>query len=263
MNEETHPALAGRPVSEEAAVSANEPVAGDPGESAESPEPPNAVASGDGNGATQITTESVVEAILFSSDLPLAGNKIARVLGVGDARAVKNHVASLNTRYEQMGASFRIEEQAGGFRMLTLPAYNNWVSKLHAVRRETRLSQAALETLAVVAYKQPVLRADIEAVRGVAVGDVLNRLREMGLVKSVGRAEVVGRPMLYGTTRKFLEVFGLGTLEDLPKVDALALPGGAGGPAQPAEQEEPGEQGNSGASDSSESESAAEAESPD
>ncbi len=108
--------------------------------------------------------------------------------------------------------------------MLTLPAYNNWVSKLLSLRRETKLSPAALESLAVVAYRQPVVRADIEAVRGVAVGDVLNRLREMGLVKIVGRAEVIGRPMLYGTTRKFLEVFGLATLEDLPKVDALALP---------------------------------------
>jgi segregation and condensation protein B len=178
----------------------------------------------DSEAAAEITTESVVEAILFATDSPLPAAKIARILGVGDARSVKKHIESLNARYQQTGASFRIEEVAGGFQVLTLPAYNNWVSKLLSVRRETKLSPAALETLAVVAYRQPVLRADIEAIRGVAVGDILVRLREMGLVKIVGRAEVIGRPMLYGTTKKFLEVFGLASLEDLPKVDALALP---------------------------------------
>ena len=171
----------------------------------------------------EITTESVVEAILLATDAPLPAPRIAQILGVGDARSVKKHIAALNARYERTGATFRIEQLAGGFQILTLPAYNTWVSKLHSVRRETKLSPAALETLAVVAYKQPALRADIEAVRGVAVGDVLNRLREMGLVKIVGRAEVIGRPMLYGTTRKFLQVFGLASLDDLPKVDALAL----------------------------------------
>ena len=91
-------------------------------------------------------------------------------------------------------------------------------------RRETRLSQAALETLAIVAYKQPILRADVEAIRGVAAGEVLNRLRELNLVKIVGRAEEIGRPLLYGTTKKFLDVFGLGSLDDLPKDQELAQP---------------------------------------
>jgi len=103
--------------------------------------------------------------------------------------------------------------------MLTLPVYNNWVKKLQKARGETRLSGAALETLAIVAYKQPVLRADIEVVRGVAVGDMLVRLRDMNLVRIVGRAEEIGRPLLYGTTPHFLEVFGLGSLKDLPKID--------------------------------------------
>jgi len=187
----------------------------------------------------EITTESVVEALLFATDSPLPASRIAQILGVGDARSAKKHIAALNTRYEQDGASFHVEELAGGFQMLTLPAYNNWVSKLHSVRRESRLSPAALETLAVVAYKQPVLRADIESVRGVAVGDVLNRLREMGLVKIVGRAEVVGRPMLYGTTRKFLQVFGLASLEDLPTVDALALPAQQEPAAEPGADSQP------------------------
>jgi segregation and condensation protein B len=105
--------------------------------------------------------------------------------------------------------------------MLTLPAYNTWLTKLLRARDETKLSQAAMETLAIVAYKQPVTRADVEAIRGVAAGDMLNRLREMNLVKIVGRAEDLGRPLLYGTTRNFLEVFGLGSLEDLPQVEVL------------------------------------------
>ena len=172
----------------------------------------------------EITTESIIEAVLFATESPLPAAKIAQILGFGDARVVKKQIAALNERYEGTSAAFRIEELAGGFQMLTLPAYHKWVSRLHSVRRETKLSPAALETLAVVAYKQPVLRADVEAVRGVAVGDILNRLREMGLIKIVGRAEVIGRPMLYGTTRRFLEVFGLASLDDLPQVEALPPP---------------------------------------
>ena len=174
---------------------------------------------------TEITTESVVEAVLFATDSPLPAAKIVQILGIGTVRDVKNHIAALNEKYEQTGASFRIEAVGGGFQMLTLPPYNNWLGKLLRVRRETKLTSAAMETLAVVAYRQPVMRADIEAIRGVAVGDIVNRLREMGLVKIVGRAEVVGRPLLYGTTKKFLEVFGLASLDDLPEVEALALPG--------------------------------------
>jgi len=195
---------------------------------------PQEAAAGDDPAEDQpeITTESTVEALLFATDSPLPAPRIAQILGVGTARDVKKHIAALNARYEQTGASFRIEELAGGFQMLTLPAYNTWLAKLLRVRRETRLTPAALETLAVVAYRQPALRAEVEAIRGVAVGDVLNRLREMGLVKIVGRAEIVGRPLLYGTTRKFLEVFGLASLDDLPEVGALPDPE-AGPPAAP------------------------------
>ena len=167
----------------------------------------------------EVTAESIVEALLFSTDEPLSGGKIAQILGVGDARDVKRHVDALNQRFEQQGASFRVEAIAKGFQMLTLPAYHPWISKLHKARADLRLSAAALETLAIIAYKQPVLRADIEAIRGVAVGDMLVRLREMELVRIVGRAEEIGRPLLYGTTSKLLEVLGLRTLDDLPKLD--------------------------------------------
>ncbi len=170
------------------------------------------------------TPESIVEAVLFAAEVPLAGAKIADLVGKTKAGEIKQHIAALNTRYEQQGASFRIEELAGGFQMLTLPMYNEWIAKLLRTRQETRLSQAALETLAVVAYKQPILRADVEALRGVAVGEVLNRLRELNLVKIVGRAEDIGRPLLYGTTKKFLDVFGLASLDDLPKDQELLPP---------------------------------------
>ena len=172
----------------------------------------------------EITVESVVEALLFATDSPLPAAKIAQLVGVGDARDVKKHVAFLNERYEQNGNAFRIEAVAKGYQMLTLPAYNGWVSKLLKVRDESKLSPAAMETLTVVAYKQPVLRADVEAIRGVACGELLNKLREMNLVKIVGRAEEPGRPMLYGTTRHFLKVFGLNDLADLPGLEALPAP---------------------------------------
>lgn len=181
-------------------------------------------AAGDGIAAgpsVEIHPERVIEAVLFSADSPLPAAKIASILGVGDAKDVRKHIAELNEQYASLSLSFRIEEIAGGYQMLTLPAYNHWLAKLLRSRQESKLSSAALETLAIVAYKQPCTRADVEAVRGVAVGDMLNRLREMNLVKIVGRAEDLGRPMLYGTTKKFLEVFGLPSLEELPQVEAL------------------------------------------
>lgn len=174
--------------------------------------------------ATDVTPESIVEAILFAADSPVSAAKVAQILKSCTASEVKKHIAALNDRYEAAGASFRIEEIANGFQMMTLPPYNVWLSKLLKVRKDSKLSPAALETLAVVAYKQPVIRVTIEEIRGVAVGDILLRLREMNLIKIVGRAEEIGRPMLYGTTRRFLEVFGLASLEDLPKVEVLTPP---------------------------------------
>jgi len=169
--------------------------------------------------ASGVTPESVIEALLMSTDAPLPPAKLAEILGVGGSGDVADRVEELNRRYETVGSSFRIELIAKGYRILTLPLYDSWIRKLHKERSDTRLSAAALETLAVVAYKQPVLRADVEAVRGVAVGDMLNRLREMNLVRIVGRAEEIGRPLLYGTTTAFLDVFGLSSLKDLPKLD--------------------------------------------
>ncbi|UCD27829.1 MAG: SMC-Scp complex subunit ScpB [Planctomycetota bacterium] len=169
----------------------------------------------------QISTEQVIEALLFASEAPLSLSKIVSLLGVGTAREVRDYIESLNKKYENQGSAFHIEEIAGGYQMLTLPAYNTWIRRLKQNRQDSKLSPAALETLALVAYKQPVVRADIEAVRGVSCGELLNRLRELGLIKIVGRAEDVGRPMLYGTTKRFLEIFALSSLDDLPEVEEL------------------------------------------
>ncbi|MGC9453418.1 MAG: SMC-Scp complex subunit ScpB [Phycisphaerae bacterium] len=169
----------------------------------------------------KLETAATVEAILFASDSPLSAAKISRAAELGGERPVREAVEHLNARYDELGSAFRIEQVAGGYRMMTRPEYHDVLSRLLQSKSEAKLSSAAMETLAVVAYRQPILRADIEAVRGVACGDVLRGLMEKGLVKIVGRAEVLGRPMLYGTTRRFLEVFGLNSLEDLPRVQEL------------------------------------------
>jgi len=173
----------------------------------------------------QITTESVIEAILFASDEPLSAERLIVIAELnGGVKQVKKCIEILNQQYQQNGRAFRIEEIAGGYQMMTLPDYNVWLKKLLRERGDNKLTPAALETLAIIAYKQPVIRADIEAIRGVACGELIRSLMYKGLVKIAGKAEILGRPLLYGTTRKFLEVFGLNDLKDLPKAEELKQP---------------------------------------
>ena len=173
--------------------------------------------------ATRVADETAatVEAILFSTDTPITAAKILQVAELSSKREVTGAIELLNARYEESGSAFRIEAIAGGYRLQTLEAYHQVLSRLFKAKSESKLSQPAMETLSIVAYRQPVLRADIEAIRGVACGEVLRGLMEKMLIKIVGRAEVIGRPMLYGTTRRFLEVFGLAGLNDLPRADEL------------------------------------------
>ena len=173
--------------------------------------------------ADELTVESVVEAVLFASDESLTVERLSNIVGTSIAQ-IRRHVKNLNDRYKAGNSAFRIEQIAGGYQMLTLSSYNHWLKKLLRARSDSKLSPAALETLAIIAYKQPVIRADIEAIRGVAVGEVVRALCYKGLVKIIGRAEVLGRPFAYGTTRKFLEVFGLNSLKDLPKAEELKKP---------------------------------------
>ena len=171
----------------------------------------------------ETTVESVVEAVLFASDEPLSEARLGNIVETS-VKQVRQCIENLNGKYRRSNNAFRIEQIAGGYQMLTLSPYNYWLKKLLRARSDSKLSPAAVETLAIIAYKQPVMRADIEAVRGVATGEVIRTLCYKGLVKIVGRAEVLGRPMLYGTTKKFLEVFGLNTLKDLPKIEELKKP---------------------------------------
>ncbi len=169
------------------------------------------------------TVESVLEAILFATDEPLTESKLAGIVET-TTKQVRDSIEGLNAKYAAENHAFRVEQIAGGYQMLTLNTYNPWLKKMLRARSDNKLSPAAMETLAIIAYKQPIIRADIEAIRGVAVGEVIRSLMYKGLVKITGRAEILGRPMLYGTTKKFLEIFGLNSLKDLPKVEELKNP---------------------------------------
>lgn len=165
-----------------------------------------------------------LEALLLSTDRPLNESKLAGLLeltGEGVNNKIKDAVERLNEQYEKTSRSFRAQNVAGGWQLLTLPQFGPLLANLHQVRGQSKLSPAALETLAITAYRQPILRAEIEAIRGVGAGEVLRGLMEKRLVKIVGRAEELGRPMLYGTTTHFLKLFGITSTDDLPEVQGL------------------------------------------
>lgn len=157
----------------------------------------------------------VLEALLLASGEPVTAQRLAHVVGETTAAEVRELLAHLEAEYVESGRGFRIEEVAGGFQLRTLPELAPWLQKLRP-QPPLRLSRAALETLAIIAYKQPVTRAELEHVRGVDVGAVVASLLERKLVRIAGHREVPGRPMLYATSRRFLEVFGLASLSDLP-----------------------------------------------
>lgn len=177
---------------------------------------------------------AMVEALLLSTDKPIPGAKLAAVLGLIDEEAqtapaeatekVVAAIADLNGEYDRSSRSFRVELVAGGYRVMTRPEFAEVIARLHRSRVDGKLSRPALETLAIIAYRQPITRADLEAIRGVACGEVLRSLLERRLVAITGRAEELGRPMLYGTTRQFLESFGLASLKDLPTLTELKAP---------------------------------------
>ncbi len=165
-----------------------------------------------------------LEAVLLLADEPLPARRLAEVAGLADAAEARSLLDRLRAGYDADGSAFQIEEIAGGYQLLTRPQYHPWLARLKRTGHELRLSPAALETLAVIAYKQPVMRAEVETIRGVACGEVIRQLLEKGLVRVVGRHDSLGRPQLYGTTRRFLQAFGLNTLQELPEVPALRKP---------------------------------------
>jgi len=160
--------------------------------------------------------KAIVEAILFAAEKPVRPRHIAQVVEGLDVRKVRKLIAELRSEYDEQGRAFQIEEIADGYQMLTRPEYRAWVMAARRAKRGTRLSEAALEALAIVAYKQPVTRARVEDIRGVQCDQVLRMLMERRLTRIVGRADTPGRPLLYGTTKEFMERFGLKSLKDLP-----------------------------------------------
>lgn len=162
-----------------------------------------------------------VEAILFLAREPLSARRLSQYANLADGTEARTLIRHLNQQYDVRNQAFRIEEIAGGFQLLTRAPFASWLRRLGHVPAETRLSVPALETLAVVAYRQPVMRADIEAVRGVNCGEILRQLMERDLIRICGRSEELGRPYLYGTTKRFLLTFGLVDLDHLPRAEVL------------------------------------------
>jgi len=175
------------------------------------------VTPADGDDSLQAT----LEAILLTADRPASSKRLAEAIGLGSEDGptrVGELAHQLNEHYEKTGRAFRIEKTAGGLRLMTLPEHADAVAAYHNLGASGRLSRAAIETLSIIAYRQPITRAHIEAIRGVACGEVLRSLLERRLIAITGRAEEVGRPILYGTSKEFLDQFGLASLKDLPPV---------------------------------------------
>ncbi len=150
--------------------------------------------------------------------------RLASVAGLADAAEARRLVQRLQELYDREGAAFQVEELAGGWQLLTRPEYHPWLARLRRAGANARLTPALREALTIVAYRQPITRADLEAVRGVQSGDVVRQLMEKGLIRIAGRDDSLGRPVLYGTTKKFLQTFGLKSIRDLPPAEGVGGP---------------------------------------
>lgn len=165
----------------------------------------------------------IVEAVLFASDAPLTADEIARADEMLDEDQVEEALQLLRAEYDDAGRSFEVVQLAEGYQILTRPEFAPYLERFDNVPRPSRLSGPALETLAIIAYRQPIGRLEIEYIRGVGVSGVVRTLQDRRLIDVVGRAEGLGRPLLYGTTRHFLEHFGFRSLEDLPRPEELPI----------------------------------------
>ena len=166
--------------------------------------------------------KSAVEAMLFASEKPLLIEQIRKALNNLEGNEVRKILEELKSEYEQSNRGIRVVEIAGGFQMITAPLFASFLKKLFKDRSTERLSKPALETLAIIAYKQPLTRLEIETLRNVNVDGVIKSLLDKNLIRITGRKKVPGRPFVYGTTRQFLEYFGLKSLEELPKMEEFS-----------------------------------------
>ncbi len=164
---------------------------------------------------------ALVEAVLLAARGPIPLRRIAQAAGLDDPTQARTLVRRLNELYRRGESPFRVVEVAGGWQLMTHPALGGWLRRIHPGGSGVRLSAPALETLAIVAYRQPVLRAEVESIRGVQCGEMLRQLMDRDLVRIVGKSHDLGRPFLYGTTPRFLETFGLRNLDDLPRASEL------------------------------------------
>jgi len=168
--------------------------------------------------------KAVIEALLFASEKPLMLEQIRDVLDNLATDEIRKNLGELKDEYEKSGRGMRIVEVAGGFQMITAPVFASFLRKLYKGKRAEKLSTPALETLAIIAYKQPVTRSEIQAIRNVNVDTMVKTFVEKGFVRVAGRKKAPGRPRVYGTTRQFLEHFGLKSLDELPKIEGFLTP---------------------------------------
>jgi segregation and condensation protein B len=166
--------------------------------------------------------KSVIEALLFASDKPLTIEQVRKVLDNLEASEIRAILEELRAEYERSNRGIRISEIAGGFQMITATEFASFLKKLFRERHADKLSKPALETLAIIAYKQPVTKFEIESLRNVNVDGVINNLLDKNLVRISGRKKAPGRPYVFGTTKQFLECFGLKSLEELPKMEEFS-----------------------------------------
>lgn len=172
--------------------------------------------SSDLENASSIARRSRLEAVLFLAREPISLRKAAQLANLADATEARTIVQALQKRYDQRHCAFQLAQVAGGYQLMSRREFVAWVRPQSTGEHEVRLSPPSLETLVVVAYRQPILRSEVEAIRGVACGEILRQLLDRDLLRIVGRSEELGRPLRYGTTKRFLEVFGLSNLDELP-----------------------------------------------
>jgi len=163
--------------------------------------------------------KNIIETLLFIADTPLSTDRIRSVVSA-DIKEIKDVLSRLSEEYEQRKGGFFLTEVAGGYQIRTRPEYAEWIKKL-IQPNPLRMSKAALETLTIIAYKQPIIRSEIEHIRGVDSGGILRMLLELKLIRVLGRKEIPGRPLIYSTTKRFLEIFGLKDLKDLPTPEEI------------------------------------------
>lgn len=165
-----------------------------------------------------------VEAALIVADSPLSERKLLQFAGLAEIVEVRQAIEELNAAYDRTRSAFRIERLATGFQLLTAPVYAPWLDRIHQRQARLRLSAVAMEILTIIAYRQPLTRADIEAIRGVQSGEIVKQLMERGLVRILGEDDSLGRPYLYGTTKQFLEAYALHSLDELPQAEQMRQP---------------------------------------